>query len=96
MDSLFISKDLQGRVTTQISIQGSGAGNTQAEAVKSAEENMKQLQTILIKLKIQKLSKITTHLQKIQFSTLLQINLKQIKLTKQTNKKSYNKMNRLL
>jgi preprotein translocase subunit SecD len=65
MDSLYISKDLQGRVTTQISIQGSGAGNTQAEAVKASEENMKKLQTILItgslpyKLEIVKLDTIS-------------------------------------
>jgi len=48
LDSLFISKDLQGRVTTQISVSGSGSGATQDEAVKAAEEQMHKLQTILI------------------------------------------------
>jgi preprotein translocase subunit SecD len=69
-DSLYISKDLQGRVTTQISIQGSGAGATQADAVNAANENMKKLQTILItgslpyKLEIVKLDTISPSLGK--------------------------------
>ena len=46
--SLLISQDLQGRVVTQISIQGSGSGTTQQDAVKAAEDQMKKLQTILI------------------------------------------------
>ena len=48
VDSLLISDGLKGRLTTQISISGSGTGATQNEAVKSAEENMKKLQTILV------------------------------------------------
>ncbi len=48
LDSLLISQDLQGRVTTQISIQGSGSGATSDDAVKNAEDQMKKLQTILI------------------------------------------------
>lgn len=48
VDSLSISKDLKGRVTTQILIQGSGAGKTRQEAYDTATNNMKQLQTILI------------------------------------------------
>ena len=48
VDSLLISEGLKGRLTTQISISGSGTGATQNEAVKSAEENMKKLQTILV------------------------------------------------
>jgi preprotein translocase subunit SecD len=48
VDSLQISEDLKGRVTTQISISGSGTGATQQEAYASAQQNMKQLQTILI------------------------------------------------
>jgi len=65
MDSLYISKDLKGRVTTQISIQGSGTGATTQDAVKDAEANMKNLQTILItgsipyKLEIVKLDTIS-------------------------------------
>ncbi|VVB78725.1 Protein-export membrane protein SecD [uncultured archaeon] len=48
VDSLSISKDLKGRVTTQISIQGSGKGATREEAYNDAMNNMKKLQTILI------------------------------------------------
>ncbi len=47
VDSLFISKELKGRVTTQISISGSGAGATREEAFENAETEMKQLQTVL-------------------------------------------------
>ena len=65
VDSLFISEDLQGRVTTQISISGSGSGANQEEAYESAKEEMKKLQTILItgslpfKLEIVKLDTIS-------------------------------------
>jgi len=65
VESLSISVDLKGRATTQISIQGSGSGKTQEEAVKAAKEDMKKLQTILItgslpyKLKIAKLDTIS-------------------------------------
>lgn len=48
VDSLLISKGLQGQVTTQISISGSGQGGTQEEAYSDAEANMHDLQTILI------------------------------------------------
>ena len=48
VDSLYISKELQGRETTQISIQGSGKGTTREEAYNDATSNMKKLQTILI------------------------------------------------
>jgi preprotein translocase subunit SecD len=48
MDSLYISKDLRGSASTEISIQGSGAGASQAEAYEEALANMKKLQTILI------------------------------------------------
>ncbi|MEK6855870.1 MAG: hypothetical protein AABX66_01790 [Nanoarchaeota archaeon] len=70
MDSLLISTDLKGKVTTDISIQGSGSGRTQEEAVRSAQENMKKLQTILItgslpyKLSIVKLDTISPALGK--------------------------------
>jgi preprotein translocase subunit SecD len=65
VDSLQISEDLKGRVTTQISISGSGSGNTREEAYTNAVQNMKQLQTILItgslpfKLEIVKLDTIS-------------------------------------
>ena len=68
VDSLFIGKDLQGRVTTQVSISGSGTGNTPEEAYKEAENSMKKLQTILItgslpyKLEIVKLDTISPSL----------------------------------
>jgi len=48
MDSLLISEDLKGKVTTQIQISGSGAGENQVDAYKNAEDQMKKLQTILI------------------------------------------------
>lgn len=48
VDSLSISRDLKGRVTTQISIQGSGKGKDKQEAYNDALNNMKKLQTILI------------------------------------------------
>lgn len=70
MDSLFISKDLKGRVTTEISIQGSGTGATRQDAIKDAQNNMNKLQTILItgslpyKLEIVKLDTISPSLGK--------------------------------
>ena len=48
VDSLLISEGLKGRVTTQISISGSGTGQTQEEAYIIAEEQMHKLQTVLI------------------------------------------------
>jgi preprotein translocase subunit SecD len=65
VDSLLISEDLKGQVTTQIAISGSGTGATQADAYKSAEDQMHKLQTILItgslpyKLEIEKLDTIS-------------------------------------
>lgn len=48
LSSLLISEGLKGRVTTQISVSGSGTGATRDEAITSAQEEMKHLQTILI------------------------------------------------
>jgi preprotein translocase subunit SecD len=65
VNSLMISEGLQGRVTTQIQIQGSEAGPTRSDAYTAAEEDMHQLQTILItgslpyKLEIVKLDTIS-------------------------------------
>lgn len=65
VDSLLIGVDLKGQVTTEISIQGSGSGKTEDEAIKSARENMNKLQTVLItgslpyKLKVAKLDTIS-------------------------------------
>jgi preprotein translocase subunit SecD len=65
VDSLLIGIDLKGQVTTEITIQGSGTGKTEDEAIKSARENMNKLQTVLItgslpyKLKVAKLDTIS-------------------------------------
>lgn len=48
VNSLLIGEGLKGRVTTRISISGSGSGATQEEAYSAAEEEMNQLQTVLI------------------------------------------------
>jgi len=65
VDSLLIGEGLKGRVTTQISISGSGSGPSEEEAYDQAKEEMKKLQTILItgslpyKLEIIKLDTIS-------------------------------------
>ena len=65
VSSLRISEGLKGSVTTQISISGSGSGDTRDDAYKAAEKEMKNLQTVLItgslpyKLKIVKLDTIS-------------------------------------
>lgn len=77
VDSLFISKDLKGQATTQISIQGSGVGSTKQEARTDAEANMNKLQTILItgslpyKLEIVKLDTISPVLGKTFTNNIL-------------------------
>ncbi len=48
VDSLLISSGLRGQKTTQISIQGSGTGNTKEDALKNTRAEMKRLQTILL------------------------------------------------
>ena len=63
--SLFISQNLKGRETTQISIQGSGQGADQSAAYDDAYFSMRQLQTILMtgslpyKLEIVKLDTVS-------------------------------------
>lgn len=65
VDSLFISVGLKGQATTQISIEGSGSGKSQDEAITEAKAQMNKLQTILItgslpyKLTIVKLDEIS-------------------------------------
>ncbi len=65
VDSLSISEGLKGRVTTQISISGSGSGATRNQAYEDAASSMHKLQTILItgslpyKLEIVKLDTIS-------------------------------------
>lgn len=69
-DSLLISAGLKGQTTTQISIQGSGTGSTQDDALKDARASMSKLQTILItgslpyKLNIEKIDTISPNLGK--------------------------------
>ncbi len=48
VDTLNIGSELKGSAVTEISISGSGVGNTQQEAVSNTLQNMKRLQTILI------------------------------------------------
>jgi preprotein translocase subunit SecD len=70
MDTLQIGADLQGKVTTQIQISGSGSGTSEKEAFDDATKNMKKLQTILktgslpFKLEIVKLDTISPTLGK--------------------------------
>ena len=65
VNSLLISENLKGEVATQISIQGSGVGETKLDAYNNAVEEMKNLQTVLMtgslpfKLKIVKLDTIS-------------------------------------
>lgn len=65
VDSLLISSGLRGQKASEISIQGSGSGATQQEALNSAKASMNKLQTILItgslpyKLEIVKLDTIS-------------------------------------
>lgn len=48
VDSLNIASDLKGRAVTDISISGSGEGQSRELAVNDALDSMKQLQTILV------------------------------------------------
>ena len=48
VDSLNIALGLKGKAETDIAISGSGVGATQQEAINSALQNMKRLQTILV------------------------------------------------
>jgi preprotein translocase subunit SecD len=65
VESLLIGEELKGRVTTQISISGFGAGATKTDAYNTAQEQMNNVQTILItgslpfKLEIVKLDTIS-------------------------------------
>lgn len=75
-DALYIGKDLKGSATTQISISGSGTGTTGQEALDNANNEMKQLQTVLktgslpFKLKIEKLDTISPSLGKQFIKTI--------------------------
>src|SRR3989338_9589550 len=48
VDELSIGVELQGSATTEIQISGSGTGSSQQQAIFSALDNMKKLQTVLI------------------------------------------------
>ena len=73
---MLISSNLRGQVTSQISIQGSGQGANEEEAIENARSEMNQLQTVMItgslpfKLKIEKLDIISSLLGK-QFVFLI-------------------------
>lgn len=75
VDSLYISSDLQGQVSTSFVIQGPGAGATQQEAVNNALLNMKEMQTLLItgslpvKLSVAKMDVVSPTLGKNFFSS---------------------------
>jgi preprotein translocase subunit SecD len=77
ISSLLISKDLKGRVTTQISISGSESAATEQEAYEAAEKEMHKLQTVLItgslpyKLEIVKLDTISPILGKDFIKSIL-------------------------
>lgn len=77
VDSLYISADLQGQVSTSFVIQGPGIGATQQEAINSALLNMKELQTLLItgslpvKLDIAKMDIVSPTLGKNFFDSAL-------------------------
>ena len=77
LDSLLIGEGLKGRVTTQISISGSGSGETQDLAYDEAQKSMHNLQTILItgslpyKLEIAKLDTISPVLGKQFIKSIL-------------------------
>jgi len=77
LDSLLIGEGLKGRVTTQISISGSGSGLTEEEAYDEAQKSMHKLQTILItgslpyKLEIVKLDTISPVLGKQFIKSIL-------------------------
>ncbi len=68
VDSLLVSSNLKGKVTTQISIQGSGSGATREDALKNSRTDMKRLQTVLLtgslpyKLNIVRLDTISPNL----------------------------------
>ena len=65
VDTLQIASELKGKVTTTVSIRGSGTGKDKTEAYANAEANMAKLQTLLItgslpfKLEIVKLDSIS-------------------------------------
>jgi preprotein translocase subunit SecD len=76
-DSLFISEDLKGKVSTSFVIQGPGTGPTKEAAINSALNNMKQFQTLLItgslpvKLNVEKIDIVSPKLGEQFFSSAI-------------------------
>jgi preprotein translocase subunit SecD len=76
-DSLFISEDLKGKVSTSFVIQGPGTGPTKDAAINSALNNMKQFQTLLItgslpvKLNVEKIDIVSPKLGEQFFSSAI-------------------------
>jgi preprotein translocase subunit SecD len=76
-DSLYISSDLQGKVSTSFVIQGSGTGQTKEAAINNGLGNMKRFQTLLItgslpvKLNIEKVDIVSPTLGEKFFSSAL-------------------------
>ncbi len=81
VDTLRIGAELKGRATTDIQISGSGSGKAQPQAISSALENMKRLQTIIItgslpvKLEIVKMDTISPSLGKEFLNNILFVGL---------------------
>lgn len=81
VDTLRIGSELKGRATTDIQISGSGSGKAQPQALNSALENMKRLQTIIItgslpvKLEIVKMDTISPSLGKEFLNNILFVGL---------------------
>jgi len=77
VDSLLIGSSLRGQATTQISIQGSGTGETQERALEETRKEMNNLQTILLtgslpyKLEIVKLDTVSPTLGKEFTSSII-------------------------
>jgi len=77
VDELFVSKDLKGRATTQISVSGGEEGSNYEEARENTKNSMNQLQTVLktgslpYKLEIVKLDSISPTLGKKFINTIL-------------------------
>ncbi|MGC9058332.1 MAG: PDZ domain-containing protein [Candidatus Nanoarchaeia archaeon] len=77
VDSLYISADLKGIVTTSFVIEGSGIGQSQELAMKASLDNMKALQTILItgslpvKMQIVKVDSVSPALGEAFFKTAM-------------------------
>ena len=81
VDRLKIGAELKGRASTDIAISGGGAGISQQEAMNTALQNMKRLQTIIftgslpVKLQIEKMDTISPTLGQAFVSNVLLVGL---------------------